>query len=110
MSDTVSFVVTLSAKPETSARMRELLLDVVTAMSREPDFINTWVHEDLNDPHTVILYETWACSKEHFIEHHLGKSYRLAYEAVLPDLLAKPRTLDFMKIIASFPGKTAAAA
>ena len=107
MSNTVSFVVTLSAKPETSARMRELLVGVVDAMSKEPDFINTWVHEDLNDPHTVILYETWACSKEEFLEHHLNKSYRLAYEAVLPDLLAKPRTLEFMKIIASYPGKTA---
>ena len=108
MSDTVSFVVTLSAKPETSARMRELLFDVVNAMAKEPDFINTWVHEDLNDPHTVVLYETWACSKEEFLARHLSKPYRQSYEAVLPDLLAKPRTIDFMKIIAAYPGKTAA--
>jgi quinol monooxygenase YgiN len=106
MSNSVSFVVTLSAKPETSARMRELLLDVVDTMSREPDFINTWVHQDLNDPHTVILYETWACSKEVFLAHHLNKSYRLAYEAVLPDLLAKPRTIEFMQIIAAYPLRT----
>ncbi len=108
MSDTVSFVVTLSAKPETSARMRELLFDVVNAMAKEPDFINTWVHEDLNDPNTVVLYETWACSKEEFLARHLSKPYRQSYEAVLPDLLAKPRTIDFMKIIAAYPGKTAA--
>lgn len=110
MSESVAFVVRLTAKPETSARLRELLTHVVDTMSAEPDFINTWVHEDLNDPHTVILYETWACSREFFIEHHLQKSYRLAYEAVLPDLLAKERTIDFMKIIASYPGRTLAAA
>jgi quinol monooxygenase YgiN len=108
MSDTVAFVVRLPAKPETSARMREMLMQVVTAMSREPDFINTWVHEDLNDPHTVILYETWACSREYFIEHHLKKPYRQEYEAALPDLLAEPRTITFMNTIASFPGQTTA--
>ncbi len=108
MSDTVSFVVTLSAKPEASVRMRELLFEVVNAMAKEPDFINTWVHEDLNDPNTVILYETWACSKEQFLAKHLSKPYRQAYEAVLQDLLAKPRTIDFMKIIAAYPGQAVA--
>lgn len=106
MSESVAFVVRLTAKPETSARLRTMLADVVETMSREPDFINTWVHEDLSDPHTVILYETWACSREFFVEHHLQKPYRLAYEAVLPDLLAKERSIDFMHIIAAYPGRT----
>jgi quinol monooxygenase YgiN len=105
MSDTISFVVRLPGKPETSARLRELLFGVVDAMSQEPDFVHTWVHEDADDPHTVVLYETWACSREFFLAHHLQKPYRLAYEAALPDLLAGARTIDFLRVIAAYPGK-----
>lgn len=107
MTDSVSFVVTLPGKPDTSARLREMLLQVIDAMSHEPDFVNAWVHRDLDDPHSFIVYETWNCSREFFLAHHLDKSYRLAYEAVLPDLLARPRTLEFMTVIASYPGKAA---
>jgi len=103
MSDTVAFVVRLPAKPEAFDRMLELLTHVVDKMSEEPDFINTWIHRDLNEPNTIILYETWACSREHFLKHHMSKPYRQVYEAALPGLLDAPRTLDFMSIIASHP-------
>jgi quinol monooxygenase YgiN len=91
MSESVAIVVRLPARPETSARMCELLLRVVETMALEPDFINTWIHEDINNPNTVILYETWACGREYFLEHHLKKEYRREYEAELPTLLAAQR-------------------
>jgi quinol monooxygenase YgiN len=103
MSDTVSFIVRLPTKPEQRDRMRELLFDVLDNMAREPDFINTWVHEDLNDPDTLVLYETWACSREHFIAHHLAKPYRAQYEAALPDLLSAERSIDFLKMVRAYP-------
>jgi hypothetical protein len=43
--------------------MRAMLFDVVDNMAKEPDFINTWVHEDQAEPDTIVLYETWACSR-----------------------------------------------
>ena len=63
----VAFVVYLPMKPEQKARGRAMLMGVVKAMSREPDFINTWVHEKQDDPDVVVLYEAWACLKDEFI-------------------------------------------
>ncbi len=72
-------------------------------MSAEPDFINTWIHASQDEPNTIVLYETWACSKEHFISHHFAKPYRQAYEKLLPDLLAAERRLEFLDVIKSYP-------
>ena len=107
MSETVSFVVRLPAKPEHRVRMRAMLMHVVDTMAREPDFINTWVHEDLDDPDTLVLYETWACSREYFIAHHLAKPYRQEYEAALPELLKAERTIDFLKGLKAYPERIA---
>ncbi len=103
MSDTVSFIVHLPTKPEQRDRMRAMLMNVLDTMAREPDFINTWVHEDLNDPDTLVLYETWACSREHFIAHHLAKPYRREYEAALPELLSAERRIDFLTVLKAYP-------
>jgi quinol monooxygenase YgiN len=96
MSQQISFIVRLPTRPEKRADMRARLFQVLDAMSAEPDFINTWVHEDASAPDTLVLYETWACSREFFMAHHLSKPYRQDYEAALPDLLSHPRSIDFL--------------
>ncbi|MFB9261960.1 putative quinol monooxygenase [Bradyrhizobium erythrophlei] len=96
-SDSVAIVVILPVKAEARDRFRKMLFAVVEAMVKEPDFVNTWVHEDLNDPDTLVLYETWACSSEHLLEHHLKKPYRQAYEAALPEMLKAERRIVFLK-------------
>ncbi|MYN10010.1 putative quinol monooxygenase [Pseudoduganella aquatica] len=107
MSDHIAFVVRLSSKPEVRERFRTELFNVVNRMKDEPDFINTWVHEDANDPNTFVLYETWACTREYFLATHLAKDYRVQYEALLPEMLAKERSIDFLNIIAAYPGRSA---
>lgn len=99
MHDKISFIVRLPTRPEKHQEMRSALFQVLDSMSNEPDFINTWVHEDANAPNTFVLYETWACSSEYFIRHHLSKPYRQAYEAALPGLLSAPRSIDFLNPI-----------
>ena len=103
MSNTVSFIVRLPTRPEKRAQMRAMLFDVVDAMSHEPDFVNTWVHEDVNDPDAIVLYETWACTQDYFMAHHLAKPYRAAYEAALPELLSGERSLQFLSGIRAYP-------
>jgi len=103
MSDQVAFIVYLPAKPERFDETRERLLDVVYQMSAEPDFVNTWVHQLQDDPNTLVLYETWNCSKEDFITRHLNKPYRQAYEQRLPELLARERRIEFLEVIESYP-------
>ncbi|MHC8339874.1 putative quinol monooxygenase [Pseudomonas sp. HLT2-19-2] len=103
MSDQVAFIVYLPAKPERYAEMKERLLDVVHQMSAEPDFVNTWVHQLQDDPNTLVLYETWNCSKDDFISRHLSKPYRQAYEQLLPQLLVSERRIEFLDVIKSYP-------
>ena len=103
MSDQVAFIVYLPAKPERFAETKERLLEVVHQMSAEPDFVNTWVHQLQDEPNTLVLYETWNCSKEDFIARHLSKPYRQAYEKLLPELLASDRRIEFLDVIEHYP-------
>lgn len=105
MSSHLAFIVRLTAKTETRERFRSELFNVIDQMTHEPDFINTFVHEDAQDPNTFIMYETWDCSREFFLVNHMKKDYRVRYEALLPELLAKPRTIDFLNLIASYPSR-----
>ncbi|SEB25993.1 putative quinol monooxygenase [Variovorax sp. YR216] len=98
----VSFIVYLPVKPEARERMREMMFEVLEAMSAEPDFINTWAHEDLDDPNLIVNYETWACTREEFLSRHLAKPYRQPLEAALPELLSGPRRIVFLKPLRGF--------
>jgi quinol monooxygenase YgiN len=109
MSNQTAFIVRLTAKPELRERFRTELFNVVNQMAHEPDFINTWVHEDAEDANTFVLYETWGCSREFFLANHLQKDYRVSYEALLPELLAKPRAIDFLNIVGSYPSRVSTA-
>jgi len=103
MSDHVAFIVYLPSRPERFAETKERLLHVVHQMSAEPDFVNTWVHQRQGEPNTLVLYETWNCSKEDFITRHLSKPYRQEYERLLPELLASERRIEFLDVIKSYP-------
>jgi quinol monooxygenase YgiN len=96
MSDLTAFIVHLPGKPEHRAEIEEKLLHVLEQMSKEPDFINTYLNRSVADPDTLVLYETWACSEDYFRQHHLNLPYRRAYEAALPRLLKAERTLEFL--------------
>ena len=101
----VSFVVHLHAKDETREQFRAMLYEVLDAMAKEPDFVNTYVGTPLDDPNTFVLYETWACSREEFIANHLSKPYRQAYEKALPAMQAKPRTIEFLEPVRAYPAR-----
>jgi quinol monooxygenase YgiN len=102
MSDTVSFIVHLPGKPGRVDELEQGVLGVVEAMSHEPDFVNTYLCRALDDSNTLVLFETWACSREYFFEHHLKAPYRMAYEDVLPTLLRNERTIEFLDPIRAY--------
>jgi len=81
-----------------------MMMDVVTSMSAEPDFISATVHEKLDDPNTFVIYETWACSREEFLSRHLGRPYRSAYEEQLPSMLSGERQIQFLKPVHALEG------
>jgi quinol monooxygenase YgiN len=98
MTDTISFIVHLPGKPGHVDELERGVLGVVEAMSHEPDFVNTYLCRSLEDPNTLVLFETWACSRDYFFEHHLKAPYRTDYEEALPALLCQERTLEFLEL------------
>jgi len=105
MRETIAFIVHLPGRPEHRDELEARLIQVLDAMAKEPDFVNTWAHRAAEDPDTIVIYETWACSRDHFLEHHLRKDYRQDYEAALPRLLARERTIEFLTPVRGYPGR-----
>ncbi|MBN3766115.1 antibiotic biosynthesis monooxygenase [Burkholderia sp. Ac-20365] len=105
MPETISFVVRLPGKPEARDELYSSLVKVLDAMSHEPDFVNTWLNRSTEDPDTLVLYETWACSAEYFVNHHLKKDYRLDYEDKLADMLKSERRIEWLEPIRAYERK-----
>jgi quinol monooxygenase YgiN len=45
-------------------------------MSKEPTFVNGIVHENVDNPNEIVLYEIWNCSKETWLAEEETKAYR----------------------------------
>jgi quinol monooxygenase YgiN len=74
-------------------------------MSHEADFVNTYLHRSTDDPDTLVLYETWACSAQYFVDHHLKKSYRVDYEGKLKRLLKAERKFEWLEPLKAYESK-----
>jgi quinol monooxygenase YgiN len=103
MTDRVTFIVHLPAKPETRERFERLLLDVLKHCSGEDHFVECHVHRSQDDPNLYVLHETWSCSKQYFLENYLNAAYREEYVQAAPDLLSKPMSIEFLDTVVSIP-------
>jgi quinol monooxygenase YgiN len=102
MNQKVAFVVRLPGKPEARDALYSSLTAVLDEMSKEPDFVNTYLHRSADDPDTLVVYETWACSAQYFMDHHLKKPYRVDYEGKLKDFLKAERTFESLDLLRSY--------
>lgn len=92
----LTFIVHLPGKPEHRAALEAGVREVITAMAAEPDFVRAALHRSQDAPDTLVVYETWSCSRDAFMAEHLARPYRQHYESALPTLLAAPRTIEFL--------------
>jgi len=92
----LTFIVHLPALPERLAELEAGVREVLTAMSAEPDFVHCALHRSQNDPSTLVVYETWTCSRDYFLANHIGKAYRADFEQALSSRLAAPRRIEFL--------------
>ena len=81
-------IVTFDPKPGQKEAFRSHLYRLVDAMKLEPNFVNTIVHEDLDQDDRLVLYEIWSGTRERWQSEEPHKAYRKSYEQGLPDLLA----------------------
>jgi quinol monooxygenase YgiN len=105
MTQNISFIVHLPGKPEAREELYSSLIKVLDEMSNEPDFVNTYLHRSADDPDTLVLYETWACSAQYFMEHHLKKPYRVDYEGKLKGLLKSERKFEWLDLVRGYERK-----
>jgi len=94
--DTTIILVFLPVKPEARDEFRQKLSQIGEQIAKEPQFVSAAIHEDMDDPDTLILYETWNATREELVETQLTRPYRKEYEAALGDLLKSERRILFL--------------
>jgi quinol monooxygenase YgiN len=97
----VVLIVTFDPAPGRREEFRTHLYRLVAAMAGEPHFVNTIVHDDLDVPDRLVLYEIWLGSRERWQRDEPPKPYRRAYEEGLPGLLAN-RAVAWMSPVAEW--------
>lgn len=92
----LAFIVHLPGHPGQGTQLEAQVRRVLVAMSAEPDFVHCTLHRSQEMPDTLVVYETWRCSRAHFLAEHLAKAYRRDFEQALPAMLAGPRRIEFL--------------
>jgi quinol monooxygenase YgiN len=83
----VVLYVRFHTKPGKKEAFRAHLYRTIEAMQVEPAFVNTIVHDVLDAPDDIVLYEIWRGSRERWLGEELNRPYRAEYEAGLPALI-----------------------
>lgn len=92
----VTMIVINWVKHGCEAEYRHLVEPVLDAMRYEATFVNTILHQDVDDLTRFMLYETWA-DRNDFFDIQMKKIYRSEYERILPSLLRAPREITFFE-------------
>jgi len=92
----VVLVVRFRPKPGQREQFMKHLHELVDTMSKETAFVNTVIHDDIEQPADIVLYETWAhTSREAWIAEELPRPYRADYERLAAQLL-ESRHVDWL--------------
>jgi quinol monooxygenase YgiN len=89
----VTYLIEFAVKPAERRRFLALLNDVLDAMRAEPMFIDATLHGDPQNANRFLLHESWQ-DHQNVLDEQLGRAYREAWHAALPDLLERPRDVS----------------
>lgn len=93
--DQIVILVRFKLKPNSKEAFFGILKPLFDTMSQEPTFVNSIVHEDLDNPDHVVFYEIWNCSRETWLAEEATKPYRNApFEQAGPMVIE--RTLNWL--------------
>ncbi len=91
----IVLVVRLQVKSGKKAAFLEHLNRVVDTMSAEVNFVNSIVHDNLENPNEVVVYETWLGTRETWLKEEYSRPYRKPYEEIVSELLDS-RSVDWL--------------
>ena len=91
----LGFIVRFDFKPGwEEERKKRGYVDFIDTMIQEPTFVSFFRLQDRTNPNRMVLYETWNCTKQYFLDVEMKRSYRDVYEEMLPSLVSKPREMQ----------------
>jgi len=93
MEKAYTVLVILEAKPGKEAELKQALMEVISPSRSETTCIEYRLHQDLNNPAQLFLYENWASKEAH--EDHFKEPYIEALAGRIDSLLNKPWQLIF---------------
>ena len=101
MTDTLTLIARLTAKPDRAEMLGEALQSLVSPTRAEAGSIDYHLHRDSDDPTVWILYENWR-SRAH-LDVHFQQPYTKVVMARFPDLLARDMELTFCTMTSPRP-------
>jgi quinol monooxygenase YgiN len=106
MSNQIVLLVKISLKPGKKPEFLDRLRSVVSIMGKEPSFISSTIHENVDNPDEVVVYETWKGTRESWLAEEYPRPYRKPYEDGLPDLNQDPSVAWLTPIASSVAPQT----
>lgn len=99
MSDTLTLIGRLKAKPGKESELRNALLNLVPLSRAEAGCINYDLHESLDEPGLFLLYENWT--DQAALDLHFSFAHSKEFAANAPNLLAEPLHMTALREISS---------
>ncbi|AYM14178.1 Antibiotic biosynthesis monooxygenase [Agrobacterium fabacearum S56] len=101
MTETLTLIARLTAKPGCAATLGEALQALVLPTRAEGGSIDYHLHRDNHDPSVWILYENWRSRAD--LDAHFEQPYTKAVMARFPELLAREMELTFCTMTSPRP-------
>lgn len=95
----VTVVAKFTAKPGLEDTVRQEVLNLVGPTREEAGCINYDLHQSLDDPAKLILYENWVSKDD--LDKHLTMPYLEAFKAKADELLAEPLDITLWEMIST---------
>lgn len=102
-SQQITCVVYFPIKPGSKAQFSKHIFDMLDLMALESDFLCASLYEDVNEPETMVLLESWKCLGNEFLQEE-SQSYRTSFESILPSLLSGPKRTKFLHEVRAYRG------
>ncbi|HEX9461212.1 MAG TPA: antibiotic biosynthesis monooxygenase [Alphaproteobacteria bacterium] len=96
MPDKIVLVVRFQTKPGKKEQfLKHHLSKLLDTMSAEANFVNVIVHNNLEKPNELVVYETWIGTRETWLRDEFPRPYRKPFEQVLSELVDE-RSVDWL--------------
>jgi hypothetical protein len=79
----ITLIVFAKVKPGCREELLETGRVLFNELSKEPTFLDAWLHTTEDDPDLIVVYERWNETKESFVRDLLPKPFYKPYLAVL---------------------------